>query len=75
MSSLQETDLKYKIIGTLKEKDSKRYIMKTHQKEPEDCILMSKKTLEQEILPGIKRDYILITDLSKASNYWKCLCS
>lgn len=42
MSCLQETDFKYKIIGTLKEKDRKRYIMKTHQKEPEDCILMSK---------------------------------
>ena len=42
MSYLQETDFKYKIIGTLKEKDRKRYIMKTHQKEPADCILMSK---------------------------------
>ena len=36
MSCLQETDFKYKIIGTLKEKDRKRYIMKTHQKEPEE---------------------------------------
>lgn len=42
MSCLQVTDFKYKIIVTLKEKDRKRHIMKTRQKEPENFILMSK---------------------------------
>ena len=42
MPCLQVTDFKYKIIDTLKEKDRKRHIMKTRQKEPENFILMSK---------------------------------